>query len=44
MLKNGMEKETVPGKTDSSPQTQEASIAEPEGDTLGRITNHKRTM
>ncbi|XP_010734553.1 cilia- and flagella-associated protein 119 isoform X1 [Larimichthys crocea] len=27
--------ETVPGKTDSSPQTQEASIAEPEGDTLG---------
>ncbi len=31
-------------KTDSSPQTQEASVAEPEGATLGGITNHKRTV
>lgn len=39
----GKEAEAV-AKTDSSPQTQEESIAEPEEATLGKITNHKRTV
>lgn len=44
-VENVMEKEAeaVP-QTDGSPQTQEVSVAEPEGSTLGRITNHKRTV
>lgn len=37
------EVETVP-QIDSSPQTQEISVPEPEGSALGRITNHIRTL
>ena len=45
-VENVTEKEAEAGlKTDSSPQTQGASETDPEGSTLGRITNnHKRTV